>query len=535
MRNRNTLIIGAVLVLLVLLGFVAAAFGTQRVDWFENYQQREKSPYGLHIFREVLASAFKGRAVREVRKNAATTLDTLTKAANAGKGTPANYVFVGQTPYYDSLDVVRIVAFVRSGGTAFLATHQLPTALCDSLEQAAHPTLKEPIKKAKKPHHHPTKSDREDGIAPRDTSYQRGDTDTPAPDTDTATDTTNIDTIEEEEPTPPTTDGSLNAKYTLFNSLRDTAARLSLGGNNLIDGYHNSCYRYRFFEDTAHAYQWYYFGDKATVEADPNSEDNPSGKYSHYNTLYLSQINATKLGAVELSNKTSKAKQKLLVNFVRIPFGRGVFLLHTTPLAFTNFFLIHEGYLPYTEAVLGYLPAADVYWDEGSKTPRPSTEHALPESGVNYKGPFDFVLTHAPLRWSLYSLLGLVALFMLFRTKRRARVVPVVPVVENTSLAFVRKIGQLHFRQRNHSQLAEQQFKHFFFHLRDRFGIPTNTTTEELSKRIVQKTKASESTIRELLRWHEFVTNAHGSVTEAQTLAIYTLLEEFYAASRNSK
>jgi len=53
-------------------------------------------------------------------------------------------------------------------------------------------------------------------------------------------------------------------------------------------------------------------------------------------------------------------------NFIRLKSGKGNFYIHTAPLAFSNYFLLHKSNIHYYESVLSYLPkdAKQVVWDE---------------------------------------------------------------------------------------------------------------------------------------------------------------------------
>ncbi len=139
-----------------------------------------------------------------------------------------------------------------------------------------------------------------------------------------------------------------------------------------------------------------------------------------------------------------------LVNFVEVHFGRGRFLLHTTPLAFTNFQLLRPPGRAYSEGVLARLAPGEIYWDAFSRTTEwQGREHNAP-------GDRDFPEQHAlthflkqpALAAAWYLLLALAVLFVVFRGKRRQRVIPVLPKKENASLEFLGAIADLMFRKR---------------------------------------------------------------------------------------
>ncbi|MBK8554663.1 MAG: hypothetical protein IPL65_02300 [Lewinellaceae bacterium] len=163
-----------------------------------------------------------------------------------------------------------------------------------------------------------------------------------------------------------------------------------------------------------------------------------------------------------------------LINFAWFPYGSGQFLLHTTPVAFSNFNLLRPDGRLYAEKVLSYLPKGDVYWDSYSRVPenvsrqRNRSSVSLPD-----EHPLTYILQQPALAWAWYLLFALGALFLLFRAKRRQRIIPVLPKNENSSYEFISTIANLHFRQKDYRNMCMQQMKLFLAQLRDRYGMLT--------------------------------------------------------------
>ncbi|MBK7409619.1 MAG: DUF4350 domain-containing protein [Saprospirales bacterium] len=89
------------------------------------------------------------------------------------------------------------------------------------------------------------------------------------------------------------------------------------------------------------------------------------------------------------------------INFIRIPYGRGVILFHSTPLAFTNFYVKESDGLDYADKVMAYLNDGPIYWDHysdyesafrrtwGRRPPRTTRS-------ISGEGPLQYILSQPP-------------------------------------------------------------------------------------------------------------------------------------------
>ena len=126
-KQNRTLYIVLAVAALVLIGLFAYLFrNNDATKWGENYAQDNTDPYGLQVFRKLMNTYFAADSLQIIKT-------TLTKDLPPAPPKPTNYVFVGNAPFYDSTDVVRLTTFVRNGNTALLVAKSLPPQLCDSL------------------------------------------------------------------------------------------------------------------------------------------------------------------------------------------------------------------------------------------------------------------------------------------------------------------------------------------------------------------------------------------------------------------
>jgi hypothetical protein len=172
--------------------------------------------------------------------------------------------------------------------------------------------------------------------------------------------------------------------------------------------------------------------------------------------------------------KTKKPKLEEL-NYIKINFGKGQFLLHSLPEAFSNFYLL-KGNDQYAANVLSYIKAETIYWDDYLKTGRKVVE-----------SPMRFVLDQAPLSWAYYVLLGGLLIFVLFKGKREQRIVAVIEPLENTSVEFTKTIGDLYFQHKDYSNNIAKKITYFLETLRSKFYLNTNEITEDFIKKLALK------------------------------------------------
>jgi len=175
-----------------------------------------------------------------------------------------------------------------------------------------------------------------------------------------------------------------------------------------------------------------------------------------------------------------------LVNFAAFPHGKGRFLLHCTPIAFSNYHLLRTESRRYAEGVLAHLPQGDIYWDAYSRVPETVARRRNRggERQLPTEHPLAYVLQQPPLAWAWYLTLALAAAYLLFRAKRRQRIIPVLGKKENSSYEFISTIANLHFREKNHRYLCVQTMRLFLAQVRERYNMVAQLDHETLKPRL---------------------------------------------------
>jgi len=222
-----------------------------------------------------------------------------------------------------------------------------------------------------------------------------------------------------------------------------------------------------------------------------------------------------------------------LPNFVRIPWEKGAFLLHTTPLAFSNFYLKKEEGLEYAGKVLAYLNDGPVYWDSysdydsamrrnwGQRPPRTTRT-------IDSESPLKYILSQPPLAWAWYTGLGMGLFYLIFRAKRRQRIIPVLEPNTNTSMEFVATIGHLYFQQNNHRKLALQKWKLFLGFIRDRYHLPTRDLDDNFITKLVERSGIPESALRSIFLLGQNIERSEVFLSENTLFDLHRALDGFY-------
>lgn len=220
---------------------------------------------------------------------------------------------------------------------------------------------------------------------------------------------------------------------------------------------------------------------------------------------------------------------EIFPNYIRIAYGRGEWLLHTTPLALSNYFLVRDSCLNYAEKTLAFIHPGKLYWDEWTRFQE--SQGRQPTAGNNPTdytiSPIRYILNHPPLAWAWYLLLALGLLFMIFRSKRTQRIIPLLAPPANSSLEFITTIGNLYYIQRDHKQIAVLSMKSLLRFIRTRYRLPVKDTLSGLEDNIALKSGVPTQEIQRIgLAWKAITTQPGLSASELMNF--HRLLENFY-------
>lgn len=210
--------------------------------------------------------------------------------------------------------------------------------------------------------------------------------------------------------------------------------------------------------------------------------------FNDLDTLKQTVLGVTRFGEGEEEEKP---------NFVKAPFGKGEFLLHSNPQALANYFLLTGDNYKYAEGVLAYIdPAKPVFWDKHYKSGK-----------TFYSSPLYILLDQKPLKWAYYFLLAGCVLFLIFEGKRKQRAIPVVEPLRNQTYDYAGTIADLYLEQKEYKALAQKKIEHFYEYIRSHYRIDTSKLDEGFYRELAAKTKTSETETKALFTTFQSIQN----------------------------
>jgi hypothetical protein len=224
-------------------------------------------------------------------------------------------------------------------------------------------------------------------------------------------------------------------------------------------------------------------------------EDSASLHFVNYALDTIRQFNFKRDNIHDYFNKFDTTRTSVIaVNelgqpvALRVTWGKGSLILNSTPLAFTNIYLLSDPNHEFPSTLLSYLPHGHLEWTEYYHLGR-----------MEAATPLRFILTNEALRWAYYLVIVSLLIFMIFEMKRRQRIIPVIKPLANTTLEFVSTIGNLYYQNGEHKNIAEKKISFFLEHIRTRFWISTTKMDEEFIRMLNRKSGIPENEIRALL------------------------------------
>ena len=229
-------------------------------------------------------------------------------------------------------------------------------------------------------------------------------------------------------------------------------------------------------------------------------------------------MNATVLGVLDTN----------YVNFVKIPYDKGTFYIHTNPLFFTNYYMIDAEKAKYAAKVFSHLQPGTIYWDKKSRVPRSVGEslNGMGNNKWNKEGPLKYILSQPSLAWAWYIFLSLILLYILFLAKRRQRIIPVLEDKSNTSLEFIRAIGKMYFAQGNHISVCIRQLKHFRTFVREQYHLSSKDMDTDFIEALSTKSGVHLDQVQYIAGFEQKLKIL--DITEDTMVALHQALQSFY-------
>lgn len=238
-----------------------------------------------------------------------------------------------------------------------------------------------------------------------------------------------------------------------------------------------------------------------------------SGYYFRKFTLnnYFKKIDTGRMEVLGLLDKDKP-------DFLRLSMGKGMLYIHAAPLCFSNYFMLFKQNNQYTAAALSYIPASvkTIYRDQYYSV------------GPEYSGSvMSYFLRHRYLRWAWWLALCTVFLYLFFESKRRQRAIPEMDPMSNTSLDFVKTIGNLYFNTHDNRNIAEKKITYFLQFIRSNLYLPTSHLDENFKESLAGKSRLPGEFIDELVEMISQV-GSSAAVSDAVLSQLNEKIDYFY-------
>ncbi|THV62952.1 hypothetical protein [Chryseobacterium candidae] len=216
---------------------------------------------------------------------------------------------------------------------------------------------------------------------------------------------------------------------------------------------------------------------------------------------------------VEVLGKTVERKNTDQANFIKVKFGKGYIYAHAEPLFLTNYYLLKPGNVKYAQDVFSYLQDRETLWFISNKSS---------ESRFFMR----FILSNPALKYAWWIFLGGLILFIFFNAKRKQRIVPVTEPLRNTSLDFVKSIGNLYLQEGDFHDMMAKKAQYFLNKVRMDLLIDTQHLDEEFAKKLHLKTGKTMEMINEAMALIKKAQDPYASVMKEDLTRINKLLDE---------
>lgn len=202
-------------------------------------------------------------------------------------------------------------------------------------------------------------------------------------------------------------------------------------------------------------------------------------------------------------------------NFVEVSLGEGKIYLHTEPMVLTNYYLLNDDDYKYAEHIFSYLPDRNTIWFQNS------TDY------VN-TSPLRYILGEKSLKYLWYLSIISLLLFAVFHAKRRQRVVPIIEPYKNSSVEFVKTIGNLYLQEGDNKDMAHKKAVYFLNKVRGDLLIDTKKLDKHFEHLLQLKTGAKPDKVERLIVLLEKALHPEAPVQEEELLELNRLIDKIY-------
>lgn len=250
----------------------------------------------------------------------------------------------------------------------------------------------------------------------------------------------------------------------------------------------------------------------------PPFEKNPA--YAYHGKTFSSYFSSIDSSTTDVLGYDEMGRP----DFIRLRARRGNLYVHTEPLAFSNYFILHKNNIDYYEKALSVIKpdVTKVMWDEYYLNKRSSGNDSEKK-----KSWLAVLLRYPALKAALLTAILALLLYVLLGMRRKQRFIPVLTKPRNDSLDFVKTIGRLYYDKGDHKNLCRKMGSYFLEHVRNKYKLPTSSLDDEFVKNLQYKSGTGESEIRDIISFIKQLDDAE-AIKNNQLSNFHKKLESFY-------
>ncbi|MCX6231686.1 MAG: hypothetical protein NTZ33_09100 [Bacteroidetes bacterium] len=211
------------------------------------------------------------------------------------------------------------------------------------------------------------------------------------------------------------------------------------------------------------------------------------------------------------------------VNYYAAKYGKGNLYFNTTPILFTNYYIITDNGYTYTNKCLSHFNKGKIYWDAYSKLAFFGDDYNMPDSS-----PLRYIISQKSFSWAWFTGIVMVLLFVIFHSKREQRIIPIINPTKNTSLEFNKAISVLYFQAKDNRIIAEEIMKMFLLFIKNKYSININIDKyNDFIPQLANRSEINEDKIKGIFR--EYIGINFDNITDKTNLVnFHTSIEYFY-------
>lgn len=218
-------------------------------------------------------------------------------------------------------------------------------------------------------------------------------------------------------------------------------------------------------------------------------------------------------------------------DFIAINIEGGRLYLHSNPQLFTNQALTSKEGYQYLNDVFKGIPLENTFYDVSSRYPKNESE----ERGEG-QTPLSYILSQPSLRLAWYMLMLTAVLFFLFRARRKQNVIPVLEKKKNSSLQFIRTLGELFYTRAVNKEMAKIATNGLMFFIRNKLNVSTRNMDESKIELIALRSGHSLDEVRELFNACISLANTQQTdITSRELMSLENKINKFYQSFNNKK